>query len=107
VISFADVALDEHALRFEGRDHGADVSFFITRHPPGTGPALHRHPYIETFVVQAGAARFTVEGETIELQAGQIVVVPAGVVHGFVGTGEGELRQMSINASNHMIQDAA
>ena len=105
VISFADVALNEHALRFEGRDHGADVSFFITRHPPGTGPALHRHPYTETFVVQSGAARFTVDGETLEIHAGQIVVVPAGVPHAFVAAGDDELRQTSVNASDRMITE--
>jgi mannose-6-phosphate isomerase-like protein (cupin superfamily) len=105
VIPFADVALSEHALRFEGRDHAADVSFFVTRHAPGTGPALHRHPYTETFVVQSGAARFTVDGETLDVQAGHIVVVPAGVPHAFVGAGEEELRQVSVNASDRMITE--
>src|SRR3712207_7084072 len=40
---------------FEGYRYGdANVSFFLTDGPPGTGPALHKHPYAEVFVVQEG-----------------------------------------------------
>ena len=38
--------------RFEGQEYGeADVSFFLTDAPPGTGPRLHTHPYAEVFVI--------------------------------------------------------
>ncbi len=74
----------ENASRFDGHEHGASVSFFISRNRPGTGPDLHRHPYEETFIVQDGKARFTVGEETIEALAGGIVVVPAGTPHKFV-----------------------
>ena len=63
--------------------HGSDVSVIFVDAPPGRGPALHHHPYIETFVVQAGRARFSVDGRTIEAAAGDVVVAPAGAVHGF------------------------
>jgi len=89
--------------RFEGREHGSSVSFFIGTFPTGTGPALHRHPYDETFIVEAGSATFTIEDETLELRAGQIAVVPAGAPHKFV-SGEG-FRLISINPSDHMIQE--
>jgi mannose-6-phosphate isomerase-like protein (cupin superfamily) len=87
----------ENASRFDGREHGASVSFFISRNPPGTGPGLHRHPYEETFIVEDGKVRFTVGEETIEATAGQIVVVPAGTPHKFVNCGAGRLRQISIH----------
>jgi quercetin dioxygenase-like cupin family protein len=89
--------------RFEGRDHGSSVSFFIGSFPPGTGPGLHRHPYDETFIVEAGSATFTIAGETVELAAGQIEVVPAGTPHKFV-SGEG-FRLISVSPSDHMIQE--
>ncbi len=69
---------DELPGRFEGADHGAGVSFFLARTPPGRGPSLHRHPYEETFVVHEGRLNFTVDGETIEAGAGQIVIDVAG-----------------------------
>ena len=88
--------------RFEGKDHGSSVSFYIGTFDPGTGPSLHTHPYDETFIVEAGSAMFTVGEETFELAAGQIAVVPAKTAHKFV-SGEG-FRLISISPSDHMIQ---
>jgi quercetin dioxygenase-like cupin family protein len=89
--------------RFEGREHGSSVSFFIGTFDAGTGPGLHTHPYDETFIVEAGSATFTVADDTFELGAGQIAVVPADTPHKFV-SGEG-FRLISIAPSDHMIQD--
>jgi len=89
--------------RFEGRDYGSSVSFFIGTFREGTGPSLHRHPYDETFIVEAGSATFTIDGDTVELQAGQIAVVPAGTPHKFV-SGEG-FRLISITPADHMTQE--
>ena len=88
--------------RFEGREHGSSVSFFIGTFREGTGPGLHTHPYDETFIVEAGSATFTIADETVELRAGQIAVVPAGTPHKFV-SGKG-FRLISINPSDQMIQ---
>ena len=89
--------------RFEGREHGSSVSFFIGTFEAGTGPGLHTHPYDETFIVEAGSATFTVGDETFELGAGKIVVVPAGTPHKFV-SGEG-FRLISISPYDHMEQE--
>jgi quercetin dioxygenase-like cupin family protein len=89
--------------RFEGRDHGSSVSFFVGTFDAGTGPGLHTHPYDETFIVEAGSATFTIGDETVELRAGQIEVVPARTPHRFV-SGEG-FRLISIAPSDHMIQE--
>ena len=105
VVSVADLKLSDTAWRFEGRDHGSPVSFFITAHPPGAHVPLHRHPYEETFIVQEGVAEFTVDAETISAEAGKVVIVPAGAAHGFASVGEGVLRQVSIHPSGHVIQE--
>ena|SRR5215210_8019309 len=89
--------------RFEGREHGSSVSFFIGTFGAGTGPGLHLHPYEETFIVEGGSATFTVADETFELSAGQIAVVPANTPHRFV-SGEG-FRLISIAPSGHMVQE--
>jgi quercetin dioxygenase-like cupin family protein len=89
--------------RFEGREHGSSVSFFIGTFEAGTGPGLHTHPYDETFIVEAGSAAFTVADETFELGAGQIAVVPANTPHKFV-SGDG-FRLISIAPSDHMVQE--
>jgi quercetin dioxygenase-like cupin family protein len=89
--------------RFEGREHGSSVSFFIGTFEAGTGPGLHLHPYEETFIVESGSATFTVDDETFELRAGQIEVVPANTPHKFV-SGEG-FRLISISPFDHMEQE--
>jgi quercetin dioxygenase-like cupin family protein len=104
-LSISDLPGSETASRFEGRDHGAAISFFVTNHPPGKGAPLHRHPYEETFIVQAGCAKFRVDEEEVEAEAGEIVIVPAGAAHGFTSSGEDPLRLVSIQPSDHVIQE--
>ncbi len=87
----------ENASRFDGHEHGAQVSFFLSHNRPGSGPELHQHPYEETFIVEDGNVRFTVGKETIEATAGDIVVVPAKTPHKFVNSGSAALRQISIH----------
>lgn len=81
------------------------VSLFLSDSPPGHGPGLHRHPYAEVFVVQAGELTFTVDGEEIVATAGRIVVVPAGTPHKFLNTGQGAARHIDIHASARMITE--
>jgi mannose-6-phosphate isomerase-like protein (cupin superfamily) len=87
----------ENASTFDGHEHGASVSFFLSRNVPGSGPDLHRHPYEEMFIIEEGNVRFTVGKEKVEAAGGDIVVVPAGTPHKFVNIGNERLRQISIH----------
>jgi quercetin dioxygenase-like cupin family protein len=90
--------------RFEGREHGASVSFFVSRVPEGGGPGLHTHPYEETFVIHEGSAMFTAGDETLEAEPGMIIVVPANTPHKFTA-GPNGLRSVNIHGSARMIQE--
>lgn len=92
-------------LRYEGRDHGSGISFFLVTNDPGQGPGLHRHPYSETWSVLEGQATITIGDETVVARAGDTAVVQPGVWHGFTNTGTGILRMMCIHASATMIQE--
>ena len=81
VLDIVDPARGKEAGEFQGRLLGASVSVIVVDAPPGGGPKLHRHPYEEVFVVQEGTATFTSGDKKIEVQGGQVVVVPAGVAH--------------------------
>ena len=84
---------------FEGEGYGSAVSIICTKLArPGEGPKLHRHPYSETFLVRHGVVSFTVGQATFEACAGQIVVVPAGIAHGFTGK-SGRVEMIDIHAS--------
>ena len=51
-------------------------------HPPNVGPALHIHPRgPESFFIIEGSYTFVRGGETITLDAGQAISVPAGAQH--------------------------
>jgi mannose-6-phosphate isomerase-like protein (cupin superfamily) len=104
-ISLETLALSHRAARFEGKDHGTTISFFVTNHAPGEGPSLHRHPYPETFIVQQGTVTFTVGDQQLVTSAGNVVVVPADTWHGFENTGDEPLRQVSVHASPEVIQE--
>jgi quercetin dioxygenase-like cupin family protein len=93
------------AFQFEGADHGSTISFYITNFARGQGPGLHRHPYEETFIVQAGTGTFTVGDATVDAHAGQIVVVPANTAHRFEGAGDDVLSVVSIHPVARMEQE--
>ena len=67
--------------------------------PPGGGPALHRHPYEEVFLILEGEATFTLGDETIVGRTGDFLVAPPGVPHAFTNTGTGVLRSVDVHAS--------
>jgi quercetin dioxygenase-like cupin family protein len=105
IIPLAALQESERAALFIGREHGAGISFIVTSHRRGEGPDPHRHPYEETFVVQEGATEFTVEGETVEVQAGTVVVVPADAVHSFKAASDGVTRQVNIHPVPEMVTE--
>lgn len=91
--------------KFEGFNFtDTNISFFIIEAEPGKGAKLHQHPYEEIFINLEGKGMFTIGNETMEIEAGKIVIVPANTPHKFVNTGEGVLRQVDIHPVKTMIQ---
>ncbi len=92
-------------VTFEGEGYGSGVSFFLVNNRPGAGPDLHKHPYSETWIVRSGTARFTADGEDIEVGPGDIVVVGSETPHKFKNAGSERLDIVCIHASPRMIQE--
>ena len=57
----------------------------------GAVGALHSHPHTQCSYVLAGRFKYTVEGETVELEPGDSVIVPGGALHGTVCVEAGTL----------------
>jgi mannose-6-phosphate isomerase-like protein (cupin superfamily) len=89
---------------FVGETQGAPFSAYVVTARPGQGPPLHTHPYVEVAFTIEGTAAITVGEETREVNAGGIVVIPAGTPHRFVNSGATTLRQIDIHASPRFIQ---
>jgi len=62
-----------------------------------------KHPYKEIFVIQEGAATFTVGSSTVEAHAGQVIIVPADVPHKFMNSSDRRLRQIDIHVTRQFI----
>jgi mannose-6-phosphate isomerase-like protein (cupin superfamily) len=74
-----------------GDSDGALVRF-NWRSMPGGVITEHVHPHQEErFIVLAGEARFTLDGQECMARAGEIMVVPAGVRHSEGNPGPGEI----------------
>ena len=77
---------------------------FFSSDEIGDGPPLHLHPYDEVFIIRTGRARFTIGNETIEAEAGDILLGPAEVPHKFENLGPGRLETTDIHLSDRHIQ---
>ena len=98
VLNRSDMPHVGGARVYEGRSQGGtNISLFFVDVPPGCGPRLHRHPYKEVFVVHEGQAKFTIGTASVDIAAGEIVIVEAGIPHKFVNSGKGRLLQTDIH----------
>jgi mannose-6-phosphate isomerase-like protein (cupin superfamily) len=73
--------------------------------PPGEGPRLHRHPYVELLIVVEGTATFRDGSVECKVGAGEMAVVDADQPHAFLNTGEGTLRQIDVHLSPRFITE--
>jgi mannose-6-phosphate isomerase-like protein (cupin superfamily) len=99
VIQLAELPHTDSAHDFVGADYDVPLSAILVHCAPGAGPELHRHPYPEVFVVEAGTATFHVDGADVEVDGRHVVVAPTDSWHGFKNTGSTELRLVAIHAA--------
>lgn len=95
------------ALRglLEGKDLNTDITLIrYATEVVGEGPTLHVHPYDEIFTITEGRARFTVGDRVIDAEAGDIVLGPANIPHGYQNLGPGKLDSLDIHLSPEWIQ---
>ena len=91
--------------QFIGADHDVGVSAYLVNAPPGRGPRRHRHPYDKVAFVREGRGRWTVNGESFDVSAGDVLVIKAGEVHTFLNTGDGPLLMSDVHLSPRFEQE--
>ena len=82
------IDLQRHDLSIAGRE----VIQAIVELEPGTRAPRHSHPGEEIIYVLEGTWEYTLEGKPpVTLKAGDVLFIPAGVIHSarIVGTGRG------------------
>jgi len=88
---------------FVGKEHGVRNSIFFVTAAPDQKVSLHRHDYDEIIIVQEGRTMCIVGGEKQEVQAGDVISIPAGIPHGFMNIGDTPLRQIDVHASPEFV----
>ncbi len=108
IIPFSDFQINTTVYRFEGGTYGdIAASFFLVHTEPGQGASLHSHPYAEVFLVQEGKVAFVVGSETVIVNDGNVVIVPALTPHKFTNAGTTPLRMCCIHPTKEIIQHQA
>lgn len=66
---------------------------------PGVGAPRHIHAVEEVLRVLSGTATIEVDGTSQEVTAGESVIIPAGVPHGFINSTDEVLHTLAVLAS--------
>ena len=62
----------------------------LVTHPAGQVKETHVHnpPQDHVITIRSGRMRWTVEGESLDAEPGDVIVTPAGIAHSYVGLGD-------------------
>jgi quercetin dioxygenase-like cupin family protein len=76
----------------EGQEFGLEnLTLTLGESPPGQFTRLHRHDAEELIIVHAGRGIYTVGETTVEAGPGDVILIPSGVPHRWVNSGEAPL----------------
>lgn len=86
-------------MRVSAKIGSAQLCLFEQWCDPGLGAPTHFHAVEEVLSVLVGEAEIWVGNERARATAGQSVVIPAGIAHGFKNSGAGTLHISATLAS--------
>jgi mannose-6-phosphate isomerase-like protein (cupin superfamily) len=88
---------EKMAVRIPGASVGGMFSLVEAVITPGSATPMHVHDGAdETFVVLQGELRFVCGEKTFQAGPGATVFVPRGMAHGFINTGTGDARMLTL-----------
>ncbi len=91
---------DSGGRTFAGEDHGSSVSLVLIEARPGYRQSPHVHPTEEVVAVHEGSATFHLgETQSRTVTAGEVVRVPARVVHWLENRGAEPLHAVAVHAA--------
>jgi quercetin dioxygenase-like cupin family protein len=83
-------------------DERAELAVILEEIAPGDAIPLHRHRIDEVLFYEAGDAEVRVDAETHSVGAGDVVIVPAGAVHGTRNVGTDVVRLHAVFPSHRI-----
>lgn len=76
------------------------VAVYVNDHQPGETVEFHTHDEDHILVMRSGRMRWTVEGQTLDAGAGDVIVVPAGTDHSFEVLGDQPAKLLCVESPN-------
>ncbi|HKJ56361.1 MAG TPA: cupin domain-containing protein [Nitriliruptoraceae bacterium] len=83
------------------------AAVYVNDHPPGDAADLHTHDEDHVLVMRAGRMRWTVDGDTVDTKAGDVILAPAGTQHGFEVLGDETVKLLCIETPNPEVDKLA
>src|SRR5437868_11666625 len=76
------------------------VEVHLVTHPAGQVKEVHVHepPQDHVIVIRSGRMRWTVEGESLDAEPGDVIVTPAGTAHSYEVLGDEPARVVCIDS---------
>jgi quercetin dioxygenase-like cupin family protein len=76
------------------------IEVHLVTHPAGQVKEMHVHdpPQDHVIVIRSGRMRWTVEGESLDAEAGDVIVTPAGTAHSYEVLGDEPARVVCIDS---------
>ena len=76
------------------------VEVHLVTHPVGQVKELHVHdpPQDHVITIRSGRMRWTVDGESFDARAGDVIVTPAGIAHSYVVLGDEDATVVCVDA---------
>src|SRR6185312_10343911 len=81
----------ETRMLFSAEIGAAQLCMFEQWVAPGTGAPTHSHPVEEVLTVRDGEAEMWIGADHVTVTAGQSLLIPAGLLHGFRNSGKDTL----------------
>lgn len=76
------------------------VAVYVNDHAPGETADLHAHDEDHILVMRSGRMRWTIDGQTVETGAGDVILAPAGVEHGYEVLGDEAVKLLCVESPN-------
>lgn len=84
------------------------AAVYVNDHEPGEVAELHTHDEDHVLVMRAGRMRWTVDGQTVDTTAGDVIIAPAGTEHAFEVLGDEPVKLLCVESPNpeaHRLDD--
>jgi len=89
----------ETRMLFSAEIGAAQLCMFEQWVAPGTGAPTHSHPVEEVLTVRDGEAEMWIGADHVTVTAGQSLLIPAGLLHGFRNSGKDTLHLHAVLAA--------